>query len=186
MSNLVSYIALFVSVFYAPANHDKGKITTLPGVGIILNGDSILLNRTNLLDLKKAFNISEDPFLQREIWDGVDTNGNSTYGILFRKEIKFMGITFQYESPDTVNFKLKWIRIPFNKDFEVIILDRVRLGQINPPIDTYFKKVTKHDYIAKDRLTYNLYSQGISFHFEPIKKGRMLEEVSIHYRILGN
>ncbi|MFN7260085.1 MAG: hypothetical protein ACK5TU_09330, partial [Cyclobacteriaceae bacterium] len=48
----------------------RDRVDLLPGTGLLINGDSILINRTTVEQLEKILNIKDTSNLSIRIWDG--------------------------------------------------------------------------------------------------------------------
>ncbi|HEV7349858.1 hypothetical protein [Telluribacter sp.] len=163
---------------------EKQKVLVFPGVGIAINNDTIYIEKTSPKQLSKTLKIKEQFGTSDRIWDGYNPEtGESVSGSEMVKNIIYKGIDFEFTGKIRDSLTLKWIKIKVNKNFNVYINDSLYLGQINPPLDRYFKKNNKYDYISDSRMTYNLYSVGISFQLDSLKMKRCLNEVSVHYTI---
>ena len=113
---------------------------------------------------------------------GMDISGTE-----FGKNIMYRGIEFEYKGVSKDSLNLEWIRIKKNDNLKVIIInDHIMLGRDLTSDRCLLYQETKNDYISDDSLTYNMYSQGVSFQFERQGNNRILEEVSIHYKIEEN
>jgi hypothetical protein len=181
-------VSIFIIFFFCTSlfsQVERKKITLTPGEKIQIGNITIVLDKTNYTDLLKKLNLKDKFPIYSRINDGFDIEtlkDTSWYdyvrNIIYKKEV-----TFEYsgESPDSI--QLKWITVKNSDSYTVKINENIMLGDINPPIDKYFQKLNKYDYISKDSLTYNLYSQGISFQFEKFNSGRILIEASVHFKL---
>jgi hypothetical protein len=144
----------------------------------------ITLKKTSVEQILKLFKL-EDIFCVSYIhWDGIDTEtGEPAYGHEFVKNIRYKGIDFEFKGQTKNSLVLEWIRIDHSDFFHVQIDDAISLGDTNHIIEKYLMEQNKYDYISDDSLTYNLYSQGISFQFEKKGNDSVLKEVSIHSKI---
>jgi hypothetical protein len=86
-------------------------------------------------------------------------------------------------STKPVIFLLKWVTIKPDKSLNVKVDNSISLNQLDPPIDKYFPKTNKYDYVSKNFLSYNLYSYGVSFILDSIENTRELVEISVHYKL---
>jgi hypothetical protein len=167
-------------------NSKRDRVKIMPGVGIIINTDTILIKKTTPEQLLAYLKLEDNFHTGFRHSDGFDSKtGQSVYSDDLVKNIIYKEIDFEFTGKVKDSLKLMWIRIKANSLLDVCITESIKLGQRAPTIDNVFKKVNNHDYIAKDSLTYNLYSQGISFHFKKVRRSRKITEVSVHYIIEG-
>ncbi len=164
-------------------------VKVLPGQGIVYDNDSILLFKTTvkqvctILKLKDKTNPNEYSINH---WDGFDAEtGKRTSGTEYTQEIKFKSIFFEFsDEKDKQNLKLKWIRIQEDKSLKVFTESGLEIGMINPRIIDLYPKSEKNDYIADNKLTYNLYSYGISMQLIQLTNNDLkLTEISTHYKL---
>ena len=183
MKSLVLIISiLFLNSFLDDNGHKE--VTVKAGEQIQVNEITIKLNKTSVDEVLKALELEDIFGVSFSHWDGVDMEtGESTYGSEFVKNILYKGIDFEFKGQTKDSLILDWIRIKKTDYLDVKVNDQISLGDTNPPVDKYFKEQNKYDYISDDSLTYNLYSQGVSFQFDRKGEDRILKEVSIHYKI---
>ena len=181
------FLTIAILLLLPNSAQEQLTVTLKAGEQITVTNKSIRLYQTTIEEVLKAFEFEDKFEVYFAIWDGVDMEtGMDISGTEFGKNIMYRGIEFEYKGVSKDSLNLEWIRIKKNDNLKVIINDHIMLGQTNPPIDVYFTKRTKNDYISDDSLTYNMYSQGVSFQFERQGNNRILEEVSIHYKIEEN
>jgi len=176
---------LLLSVFLIPVSAfaQIDSLFVLPGEGIIVHADTILINDTPIEESMSLLGISELPPLIYGIADGWDLEtGESISNTFVAIKLNYFGIIFEYEGDIENELNLKWIRIPKSEKYSASIANGLFLGQINPPIDSFFPEVSKYDYVSEDSLTYNLYSYGISFSLKG-EEEKILNEISVHYTI---
>lgn len=172
---------LFLNSF---SGTDREKVTVKAGELIQVGETFICLNKTSVSEILEVFELKDIFDVSFLHWDGVDAEtGESTYGNEFIKIIPYKGIDFEFKGKTQDNLTLKWIRLKNIDYLDVKVNDHISLGDTNPSIDKYFVRQNKFDYISDDSLTYNLYSQGISFKFSKEDGNRVLIEVSIHYKV---
>jgi len=174
---LFALFTFFILVF----NYKTEIVKILPGRGICLNNDTIYIEKTPPNKLLKLLNLKDVFRSSYRHWDGVNLEtGKVIYGDELVKNIIYNNINFEFIGKTEESLTLKRVRIQDSRDLIVFVNDSIILGQSNPPIDIYFKKKNKSDYISDNWLTYNLYSQGISFRLDSIGQTRKLKEVLVH------
>jgi hypothetical protein len=181
--NILIGLLLFSSKLFGQ-QYDFVKI--LPGIGIVYNNDSIILNKTTIRELHRILKINYTPnpneFLMT-MWDGYDPETlESTSGTEYTREIKFKSITFEFaDETDRDNLKLRWIRMKGDNTLKIYTDNGLMIGMINPKIKEFYPLTGKRDYISENGLTYNLYKYGISLQFERIENDDLkLIELSTH------
>ncbi len=161
-------------------------IKVLPGIGIVYNNDSIILNKTTINELNKILKIKDNSQrveISIKIWDGVDPlTLRPISGTEYIREIEFKSIKFEFANKkDMDNLKLKCIKIRNGKTLKIFTVNGLTFGMINPKIRNFFPAIAKGDYISDDGLTFNLYSYGISIQLEKLKNNDLrLFEISIY------
>jgi len=189
MSKLVSFFSLFNLIGLFTIGQNISIVKVLPGIGIVFNNDSILLQSTTMKDLCKILNIKDSintDGLSVTLWDGVDSKtGKEVSGSIYEKEIHYESIKFGYsDNDDAINLKLEWITLKENENLKIIINNQFGIGTINPEIKKIFPHLKKKDFISDDKLTYKLYSSGISFKLEKGSNDELkIVEISIHNKI---
>ena len=176
-------ILTLLTSFLTWSCNDRDRILVLPGDGIILNGDSILLDRTDIETLKRITKTSVTPNLSIRISDEVDLEtGEGTSESTFVRNLTHKSIDFEYAGLDSMVLTLDWISIDYTNDTEVVVTNEIFLGAKNPDIVSYLGQLQSHDFVSADSLTYNIYSQGISFQLERDSLNyRVLKNISVHY-----
>ena len=163
-------------------------VKVLPGQGIVYDNDSILLFKATVKKVCSIFTIKYKPNPNNYTishWDGFDSNtGKQTSGTEYIKEIKFKSIIFEFaDEKDKMNLKLRWIRIQGDKDLRVFTENGLEIGMINPRITDLYPQILKDDYISDNKMTYNLYTYGVSMQLEQLPNNDLkLIEISTHYK----
>ena len=164
-------------------------VKVLPGKGIVFNNDSILLFKTTVKDVCKILKI-KDPTKPNEytisMWDGYSTvTGKDTSGTEYTQEIKFKSLLFQFDDDkDRKNLKLKWITTKEDFSLKIYTDNGLEIGMINPKIEKIYSVLEKCDYVSENKLTYNLYTYGVSFQLEKTAKNELkLVEISTHHTL---
>lgn len=160
------------------------EVTVNAGEQIQVGESVISLFKTSIDEILEEFELEDNFGIFYSHWDDVDMEtGQFTYSYEFEKNIHYKGIDFEFKGKSKDSLTLEWIRIKQTDYLDVKVNDKISLGDTNPSVDKYFGKHSKYDYISDDSLTYNLFSQGISFQFKQKGLDRILKEVSIHYKI---
>jgi hypothetical protein len=161
-------------------------VKILPGLGIVYNSDSIILNKTKITELHRILKIKDTSnpieFIMT-MWDGYDPETlETTSGTEYMREIKFKSITFEFaDETDKDNLKLRWIRIKEDNTLKIYTDNGLMIGMINPKIREFYPLTGERDYISENGLTYNLYKYGISMQLEKLKNNDLrLIELSTH------
>jgi len=161
-------------------HYDFVKI--LSGEGIVYNNDTIFLNKTTVQELHQKLGIKDTlpPGTYRGIhWSGIDPEtGMLTGGHEYIREVEFKSITFYFaDENDKDNLKLRSITICEDETIKTYTDNGLMIGMINPDLKEIFPDLG--DYFSNDRLTYFLYSYGISFELKKMENGdlRVIEIV---------
>jgi hypothetical protein len=163
-------------------------VKVIPGQGIVLNDDSIMLYKTSVSELCNLLKINCDqqPYILRvRHWDGFDVKtGESVSGSELYKGITYKSILFEFSDPyKEDSIKLHWIKIKEDKTIKAYTDSGIELGETNPNIIKIYPLIKNNDYSSDDSLTYNLYTYGVSFQLERTKnKDLRVIEISTHYR----
>lgn len=164
-------------------------VKILPGKGIVYNSDTILLQKTKIRELCKVFKVKAPPKLNEfdvTMWDGYNSEtGRDTSGSYYETHIKYKSIDFEYTDDNNVDsLKLSLIRIKQSKGLKIYTDNGFIIGDVNPKIKEVYSDLKKKDYVSDNKLTYKLYTYGISFHLEKLINGDLrLVEISTHYKI---
>ena len=181
--NILILILLF-SIKLSGQQYDFVKI--LPGIGIVYNNDSIILQKTTIKELYRTLKIKKNSNpneIRMILWDGYDSETfEPKSGIEFMRKVKFKTIEFEFTSEtDKNNLKLKQIKIKGDKNLKIYTDNGLMIGMYNPQIKETYPLIGKRDYISEDSLTYNLYNYGISFQLEKLDFNSLsLIEISTH------
>jgi hypothetical protein len=176
---LLALVFLFPILAFAQID----TLFVLPGEGLVIKSDTIFINKTPIDEAMKHLGIDELPTLGYATASGVNLETGEFFCEAFvTRELKFSGISFDYEGDAEEDLNLKWITIPKSDYYFAKVSDTITLGQLNPMLDSFFPKASKYDYVSDDSLTYNLYSYGISFSLNK-EEQKILDEISVHYKI---
>ncbi len=177
-------LILLFSIKLSGQQYDFVKI--LPGIGIVYNNDSIILQKTTIKELYRTLKIKKNSNpneIRMILWDGYDSETfEPKSGIEFMRKVKFKTIEFEFTSEtDKNNLKLKQIKIKEDKNLKIYTDNGLMIGMYNPQIKETYPLIGKRDYISEDSLTYNLYNYGISFQLEKLDFNSLrLIEISTH------
>ena len=177
-------LILLFSIKLSGQQYDFVKI--LPGIGIVYNNDSIILQKTTINELYRTLKIKKNSNpneIRMILWDGYDSETfEPKSGIEFMRKVKFKTIEFEFTSEtDKNNLKLKQIKIKGDKNLKIYTDNGLMIGMYNPQIKETYPLIGKRDYISEDSLTYNLYNYGISFQLEKLDFNSLrLIEISTH------
>ncbi len=169
------------------------KVEILPGCGLILDKDSILIGKTNLLDFinkyKSKYNLPNDVESVVVFWDGYDTEKKQDIGgSYYESVIKIKSIEFTFCSPDSSSgtfpndynkFDLTEIFIT-NLQGMMITLDKVELTEPNPRVLELFPSINSDTDISSDSLEYYLYNNGITFILQRLNTDIFIETIKIY------
>ena len=137
----------------------------------------------NILKIKEKVNPKE--ILLRH-WDGYNSQTlESTSGTEYFREIKFKSLVFEFsDEKDRNHLKLKWIRTKDDKTLKIYTEKGLVMGMINPQINVIYAILQKIDYVSDNKMTYNLYTYGISIQLAKLMTGDLqIMEISTHYII---
>jgi hypothetical protein len=159
----------------------------IPGKGIVFNNDTIFLNTTSITQLCKILKIKDTIKLDNipiTWWDGFDPKtGKEVSGSYYEKDIIYKSIKFEYKDEND-GYKLDWITLKENDSLKISIENKLEIGEIDPKFNELYPIMKIYDFVSEDKLRYNLYSYGISFHLEKdLKNERKLVEISIHFTL---
>ncbi len=177
-------LILLFSIKLSGQQYDFVKI--VPGIGIVYNNDSIILQKTTINELYRTLKIKKNSNpneIRMILWDGYDSETfEPKSGIEFMRKVKFKTIEFEFTSEtDKNNLKLKQIKIKGDKNLKIYTDNGLMIGMYNPQIKETYPLIGKRDYISEDSLTYNLYNYGISFQLEKLDFNSLrLIEISTH------
>jgi hypothetical protein len=180
---------LFNLICFTAFSQKMHSVKVLPGQGIVYDNDSILLFKTTIKQVCSIFKIKYEPNPNEYTinnWDGFEAEtGKRTSGSEYSHEIKFKSINFEFtDENDRNNLKLKWITIQKDKSLRVFTESGLEIGMINPKIIDLYPKGEKNDYISDNKLTYNLYTYGISMQLVQLPNNDLkLTEISTHYKL---
>jgi hypothetical protein len=159
-------------------------INIIAGVGISIDSDTIYIGKTSIEQILKRFNLIDNYDL---IYANVELinikTGRWTCDVEVDKNIPYGNIIFAFSGDTKDSLVLGCIVISACDSLNGIINDSITLGQTNPPIDKYFPKKNKYDYISNERLEYDIRSYGISFKLEKVSNMKRLKAVYV-YRII--
>jgi hypothetical protein len=185
-------IALIIITCLSVLAQKTHNILILPGQGIVFDKDSLLLYKTTYKEVCKILKI-RDKTKRNEVtishWDGFDPEtGESASGSEYIKEINYKSINFEFaDEKDNDSVKLRWIRINGDKSLKITTDSGIEMGMINPQIDSIYPETGESYHISKDKLTYNLYPYGISFHLEKLENNDLkVIEISTHFKLNKN
>lgn len=157
----------------------------IPGKGIVLNNDSILLQITSIDNLCKILDIkyqSDYDDFECGLWHGYDPEtGEPDGGMFCIKEITYKSLTFVY----SYDYKVELVRISAKecKSMKIYTDNGFMIGEINPKIEDAYSKRNKNDYISKSKQSYSLYSYGVSFYLENLMDNELkLVEIITHLK----
>ena len=184
-TNTLIILLLFSARLFGQ-QYDFVKI--LPGVGIVYDNDSIILNKTTIRELHQILKIkdtSNPNEISIRMWDGYDPETlEAASGSEYTREIEFKSITFEFaDDKDKNNLKLRLIRMSDNNTLKIYTDNGLLIGMVNPKIKEFYPLAGKMDYISDNGLTYNLYSYGISIQLEKLDNNDLkLIEISTHLK----
>lgn len=187
MNIFLKYLVAFSTLllgFFSAYGQAVDTLAALPGKGLIVNSDTIFVNKTSVKEAMDILGIKEKPKLAYGVWDGANLDtGKDTSGTFVSRTLNFKGVTFEYEGENEADLQLQWITVPFSTNYYAFVNDNLYLGKEDPNFEKYFSPETEYDYISKDSLTYNFYSSGISFELDSTQNTTKLSEISVHYII---
>lgn len=150
-------------------SQDFDYVKIIAGKGIVLNNDSILIDRTTLRDLMKMLKIDKEPSMSICDWSGrdfetkKDTGGQYSQMELNYKTLNFSFTTVERGTNNERNFKLSSIKIGNDETIKAYTDNGIELGDINPNIKEKFPETGKYDLISDTKEYYDLRSYGITF-----------------------
>lgn len=153
--------------------HKTHHILILPGLGIVYEKDSIMLDKTTYNEVCKILKIrdrSKFDEISVNHWEGYDQEtGEPTSGSEYVKEIKYKSIMFEF-AHDKYNGteELRSIRLKADKSLMIITDSGLIMGMINPQIKYIYPRTENNYNISEEDLTYDLFSYGVSFKLEKL------------------
>jgi hypothetical protein len=186
--NLITVLVFFTQITQHSIGQTYSFVKVYPGIGIVFNNDSILLGKTNIKETCRILKIkyNDNGILLPSMWDGFDAiTFKRISGSEFIRNIKYKSIEFEFASEkDENNLKLRWITIKEDNSFKIYTSNGIEMSELNPKINEIFPLLTNNDHVSEDKLTYNLYSQGISLHLVKLSSGDLkVVEISAHYKL---
>jgi hypothetical protein len=138
-------------------------VSILPGKGIVLKNDTILLGDSSYLELAKKLHCEEVPLCcTNGVWECFMDDGRVE--VFLRRVVKYDSISFFYSScGDSINMILMEIKIKESKNLTTSIANKIFIG--GP--DSLIKKVFVSgpgDEIQETAMfkDYELYSKGVA------------------------
>jgi hypothetical protein len=186
-SIIILFTLLSINV-YSLTGQSFDLVKVIPGIGLVYNNDSILLNRTNInkaCEILKMTDDSKSDMLFLSIWDGYKGDTfEDTSGTEWVRKIHHKSLEFEFASDsDKDNLRLRWIRIGEDQSLKVYTDNGLEMGDLNPNIFELYPKLSKDYYVSDDSTTYNLYDYGVSLRLEKLKTGDLkVIEISTHYK----
>ncbi len=176
------YLFMALTILIILSCHSKQPVVKIiPKLGIVYNGDSILLEKTlpaqsvKILGIKDTFDVTEFD------WCGYTADGEPAYGTGKRKVISFSGLELTYNlrgNPEEM--KLENISATFNKHLQMEVNPDIFLGGPADKIETYFPiKNLDLDEVSDNRMYFSLGSYGITFTLDSVGKKLIIRRVEI-------
>lgn len=176
MSSLKQYlIALsLLLVLFSTKGQSEEMIHLIPKRGIVLNADSILKEKITIDGLCKLLKIQykkDTTFINIEHRDWVNVKtGESGGDTRVFEEIYYKSIVFKFVSNYVKDKKiLDHIEVKDANEFIIFTSDGYSLSGSNPKIQEFFPFMKDMDSVSSDKLTINLNTYGMWFHFKKIK-----------------
>ena len=193
MKILKLYILCIFSIFFLCLSGQNLKnVQILPGVGVIIEKDTIILHKTTLSETCQTLGVkfSKPKIWPINHWNGVTINeqtkiSKDTSGSYYGIEINYKSIVFEFiDEKDPEKLILESISLESDKSLIIKLKNGLGLGTINPNISEIYPIVKKVDEVSEDALTYKLYSQGITFYLERNSNNELnLSKIVIHNKI---
>jgi len=156
-------------------------VKIISGQGIVFNNDSIILGKTSINEVCRIFKIRENSnaISNETEWTGFEgKTGGPSYGS--SKDIIYKSLTFTFASEKGQDFELASIEAKEDKSLMVYTNNGLMIGMINPKINELFPRLKKQDFLAENKLEYQLSSFGISLKMEKLTNNDLrLTEIEI-------
>lgn len=171
-------IALLTSL-YSFGQQSK-QIIVIPGLGIVIDYDTIRLAKTKETEVYKLFKMTDTIIeIRHALGCGFDYTGNDISWNHYIKSIRYDGIEFNYISKmQKDSLILEEIEIFDSTHYHVKVNASIVLGKSVPDIVKYFPKQNNSD--NYDNQAINLYSYGINFWLDGKGHKKKLSYVSIY------
>ncbi|MES2516045.1 MAG: hypothetical protein V4580_17960 [Bacteroidota bacterium] len=152
----------------------KNRIEIIPGFGIVINRDTIIINKHSSKDILKVIKI-KDTFKPVYVhWDGYDKTG-MVYGDYIKKTILFKEIEFEFEGTTEDSLFLKIIFIQTIPSKNSLLLSK------NIFTDTSTSVINRFPNSVRSNLSdENASKFGITFQLETANERNRLKKISIH------
>lgn len=161
------------------------SVKIIPGYGVLINQDSIILGKARLDELRAKLKFITNPSMYTwTMWDGVNPKtGKDTGGSYCEVKIKYKSIYFNFWlDEDTSKSILVSVELTDLKNMNVI-LDGLDILEPNPKILRVFPKRKEEDYISPDSLEYQMKSYGISVLLKKINKSLLIDSVKVDLKL---
>ncbi len=157
-------------------------VMIIPGKGIILNNDSILLGKTILQNILTKFKNLKEPESIISAATGFDSLTNEPFSeISYEKELVYKSMVFGfYSNKRNGNFELSYIQITKDNSIWGFINKNLKLGTVNPKIVDDFPLQGQLDYISNTKDSYHLNSYGLTIELTKIDNNLEVNKIIIN------
>lgn len=151
------------------------QINLVPGLGVIINEDTIFLDKSSPIDLIKFTHLKDTFDFHYVQWDGFDSDGNSIYGSYVKKNIPFNCMTFEFNGPKEDSLSLKAIYIDLMNLSSQILLSEKIITDTSISIINEFPNSLRTDILSE-----NSSEHGVTFLLDSSTTQIKIEKISIH------
>jgi hypothetical protein len=158
------------------------EVHVLPGIGIVIENDSIKLFKTSVEQLKSLLSVKLKPGLIYRTACGFTEDGDPFSVETVIESFTYKNITFNYEGLDTTALELNEVELVYDSTSKVIVANKFELGAINPNIRRHFQRKRNCDYFFNEPfepIKYEFYSKGIIFELSRKGNKKLLTTVRV-------
>jgi hypothetical protein len=157
----------------------KQNVEILPGIGIIVNKDTVYLEKTTAKKLQRMFNIKTVSSPHRVDWAGSTWSGKRIGGTEYRAEYSYGNIYFMFSDEKSLKkIALRQIRILDINKYNVSLYNQ-SLNRDNKSIRTFFSRIKAEFMIRPDSLFYILPGYGIGLRLAEKNDFSLIKQLDI-------
>lgn len=178
------FLFTIIMIFSSCNKNDSSEhlsVKIIPGYGVLINQDSIILGKARLDELRAKLKFITKPRMYTwTMWDGINPKtGKDTGGSYCEAKIKYKSIYFNFwMEEDSSKSIIVSVELTDLKNMNVI-LDGLDILKANPKILSVFPKRKEEDYISSDSLEYQMKSYGISFFLKKFNKSSFIDSIKV-------
>jgi hypothetical protein len=157
----------------------KQNVEILPGIGIIVNKDTVYLEKTTARKLQRMFNVKTESSPHREDWSGSTWSGEGIGGSRYATEYSYGTIYFKFSDEKSLKkIALRQIFILDVNKYNVSLYNQ-SLNRDNIGIRTLFSRINAEFVIRPDSLFYFLPGYGIGLRLAEKNDFSLIKQLDI-------